>query len=102
MKKQKKEENAQCIPNGQKKKNSVESIIHHHEESPNMVKINYPNGATGEMSFKHFSEMEWKAEEYDCIQMYLDDLNAPIFDDSDNGYKIKLSVVGRIDKLIKK
>ncbi|HMY54433.1 MAG TPA: hypothetical protein PK671_15835 [Candidatus Obscuribacter sp.] len=46
------------------------------------------------MTDREVSEIEWKAEEYDCVQMYLDDLDAP----KEIG-SIKLSLVGRIAAL---
>ena len=45
----------------------------------------------------HHPDMEWKAEEYDCIQMYLDDINAPTHNDTGDKY----SVIGRIKEFVK-
>ena len=54
----------------------------------------FPNGSIGECSFKHYADMQHKAEEYDSAMKALDDMDVPRADEK--GYEY--SIVGRIFK----
>lgn len=64
----------------------------------NLVSISFEDGSFTTMSFAEYERMRYESTEYRCVQMVLDDLNAPLVDEES---QIPLSAVGRIYRIKK-
>lgn len=59
--------------------------------------IEWSNGNTENIRFSSYQNMRLQAEDNECVQMYLDDLGAPLVDENGETY----SIVGRIMSILK-
>lgn len=67
------------------------------EDNSSVGTIEWSNGNTEKIKFSRYQEISWKAEDYDCVHMYLDDLGAPLVDENGETF----SIVGRIMSILK-